>query len=195
MRGLRLCEVSHSRRVVSGACSNHQQRAHYPGQWEPTMTDTVHQDRPQDHSGAGFRRLVLRRFVHRELRLQLGSAAAVHRRRVPPLQLGNPEHSEDHRLHDQAPRRSERGLPHRDGSRTRPEVRQARRAIIRAFAVLRLPGTLASMRRRRFPFSAADAHNRAVSSSGCVAGRISRRIPVRNVFLPRAGIYLLPKTL
>ena len=27
--------------------------------------DTVHRDRPQDHSGAGFRRFVLRRFIHR----------------------------------------------------------------------------------------------------------------------------------
>ena len=28
--------------------------------------------------------------------------ADVHRRRVPPVQLRNPEHPEDHRLHDQA---------------------------------------------------------------------------------------------
>ncbi len=54
----------------------------------------------------------------------------VHRRRLPPLQLGNPEYSEDHRLHDQAQIRSERGLPHRDGQGSRPEERQIGRAVI-----------------------------------------------------------------
>ena len=128
-----------------------------------------------------FDRLVLRRFIHRELRLQLGSAAAVHRRRVPPLQLGNPEYSADHRLHDQAPHRSERWLPRCHGSRTRlAEVRQARRAITTRF----LQSLTAQKKRLRrcdagvFPFLQRSQGRRAVavppatSSPGtCSAGR------------------------
>ena len=45
--------------------------------------------------------------------------SAVHRRRLPPVQQRNPEHSEDHRLHVQAPLRAFRGLPLRDGPRPR----------------------------------------------------------------------------
>ena len=41
-----------------------------------------------------------------ELCLQRRGAAAVHRRRFPPVQLRNPEHPEDHRLHVQASRRT-----------------------------------------------------------------------------------------
>ena len=37
------------------------------------------------------------------------------RRRVPPLQLRDPEHSADHRLHDEAAGQSEQRLPCRDG--------------------------------------------------------------------------------
>ena len=40
MRGLRLSDVSHSRRAGSSACCNHQQPVHVAGPTEPKMTAT-----------------------------------------------------------------------------------------------------------------------------------------------------------
>ena len=66
----------------------------------------LHEHRPQGQFGAGSRRLASPRCRRpSSFAFSAESAADVHGRCVPPVQLRNPEHSEDHRLHDQAPRR------------------------------------------------------------------------------------------
>ena len=70
------------------------------------------------------------------------------RRRVPPLQLRDPEHSADHRLHDEAAGQSEQRLPCRDGPR--PQGSQEDRRSINSYFAQAL-GTRTGHRRRSMP--------------------------------------------
>src|SRR6266403_5637285 len=89
----------------------------------------LHQNYSPDRFGAGVRRLFLRAVVELKLCLQRRGAADVYQRRVPPLQLRDPEHSADHRLHDQGAGATEQRLPCRDGPRSQGS-QEGRRSII-----------------------------------------------------------------
>ncbi len=116
------CDPAHGRVIKQRARIARRQR-------EPKMTATFTSTIRKAGLALALRRLDLRCHVDLGLCFQRRSAVDVHRRCVPPLQLGNPEYPEDHRLHDQ--QRSSlssgcRAVMDRDLA---AQVRQARRAV------------------------------------------------------------------
>ena len=90
--------------VRSGAWSAISDRFCRAGPMEPKMTASFPCTVRKASLALAFAASLLGDFVDCKLCFQRRGAADVHGRRVPPVQFGNPQHPEDHRLHDQAAR-------------------------------------------------------------------------------------------